>query len=194
MRNKWYGDSRDLVKWSVLIHIADKSSARRIIQIAYFRQDSVDKIDIDGELYDIPSEALKHFRDLRRIETLSSYIKISVFDKVFNNREDYLNQVKEYIKSFADHSIVFLDPDTGLEPKDPNLKHVLEIEVFEIWSALKENDILVFYQHQTNRDGQPWIDEKRTQLEKAIKVSKGSVKVAYGPMMARDVAFFYISK
>jgi len=39
MRNRWYSDKRDLVKWSILIHLARMTAATRILQIAYFRQE-----------------------------------------------------------------------------------------------------------------------------------------------------------
>lgn len=195
MRNKWYCDNRDLVKWAILTHLAKMVAATRILQIAYFRHDNFEAIEIDGELLEIPPEVKSHFRDIRRIEDLSSHIKINVFDIVFENREVYHNQAREFINSFAEEKcIVFLDPDTGLEPTRPNLTHVLEVDIRKIWTSLKSGDVLVFYQHQTNRNGAPWIEHKRSQLERAIKAPKGSVKIAHGAKLARDVAFFYVKK
>ncbi|WP_157844579.1 hypothetical protein [Dehalococcoides mccartyi] len=34
MKDKWYGDKRDLVKWGVLLTLAKMFSARRILQVA----------------------------------------------------------------------------------------------------------------------------------------------------------------
>ncbi len=195
MRNKWYSDNRDLVKWSILTHLARMASVARILQIAYFRHDDFEAIEIDGKQFEIPSEVKSHFRDIRRIEDLSSHVEINVFDAVFQNREVYHLQARDFIKSFAkEKCIVFLDPDTGLEPAHPNLTHVLEEEIRKIWVALKSGDVLVFYQHQTNRNGAPWIEPKRSQFERAIKAPNGSVKIAHGFKLARDVAFFYVKK
>jgi hypothetical protein len=195
MRNKWYSDNRDLVKWSILTHLAKRTGATRILQIAYFRHDTLAGIEIDGEPFEIPLEVKAHFRDIRRIQDLSPHVRISVFDTVFENREEYLDQARNFITSFADEKcVIFLDPDTGLEPAHPNLNHVLEQEIRKFWAALKSGDVLVFYQNQTNRKGTPWMEPKRTQFERAIEAPEGTVKIAHGLKLARDVAFFYVRK
>jgi hypothetical protein len=91
--------------------------------------------------------------------------------------------------------LVFFDPDTGLEPpNDPGLEHVLGAEVRQVWEYMKTNDTLAFYQHQTNRNGQPWIDPKRMQLAEALGVDEERVLVGQALKIARDVAFFYAKK
>jgi hypothetical protein len=54
MRPKWYGDNRDLVKWLVLINLAEMNTAKRILQIAYFRDNDFCGIEIDGKKFNIP--------------------------------------------------------------------------------------------------------------------------------------------
>ena len=51
----------------------------RILQIAYFRDDDFSGVEIDGGKFDIPSEIKSRFRDISRIEGLSSPPKVSVF-------------------------------------------------------------------------------------------------------------------
>lgn len=192
MRNKWYGDKRDLVKWSVLIQLAKRTDSVRILQIAYFREDYFEGIEIDGKTFDMPPEVEAHFRDIRKIEKLTSKVKISVFDRVFGERDLYLRQALDFIDSFShEKCIVFLDPDTGLEPANHNHNHVLDQELTAIWGKLKIADILVFYQHQNNRNGEEWIQPKKLQFETAIGVP---AKIAYGPKIAHDVVFFYAQK
>src|SRR5262249_17751130 len=48
------------------------------------------------------------------------------------------------------------------------LNHVLESELAELWAELTIGDVLVFYQHQTNRNGQSWIATKKDQLATAL--------------------------
>jgi len=60
--------------------------------------------------------------------------------------------------------------------------------------AKLKDDILVFYQHQTNRNGQPWIEPKKMQLANAIGVDESYVKVANGDSIAHDVAFYFLPK
>jgi hypothetical protein len=196
MRDRWYGDNRDLVKWTVLAHLARVNSAQHILQIAYFRHDDFSAVEIDGERLDIPIAVKTHFRNIRRIEELSLPAKIRVFDPVFRNREEYLDEAKGFISSFSDGKrIVFLDPDTGLEPaKKASLNHALDKDLKCFWCTLKTGDILVLYQHQTNRNGEEWKEPKRSQFEKAIKATSGTAKIAHGTELAHDVILIYAVK
>jgi len=195
MRNKWYGDKRDVVKWSVLIQLANIKAASRILQIAYFREDDPSRVEMDGNDHDIPAEVMAHFRDISRIHELPSHVKITVFDKVIADRNEYLDEASEFISSFKkERCIVFLDPDTGLEPANHNLNHVLDKEAKAYWDTLKHLDVLALYQHQTNRNGEAWEEPKRMQFERAIAVPHGIVKTGRGVHVARDVVLFYAQK
>jgi hypothetical protein len=50
----------------------------------------------------------------------------------------------------------------------------------------------VLYQH-ANRSG-TWIKEKKRQFEKGLHPRKGTAKIAHGPEIASDVAFFFLEK
>ena len=58
MKDIWYSDNRDLVKWSVLIKLAELCDVKQILQIAYFRKSQFGEIEIDGELYPLPETLL----------------------------------------------------------------------------------------------------------------------------------------
>jgi hypothetical protein len=195
MKDIWYADNRDLVKWSVLVKLAQIHQAERILQVAYFRPSEFSNIEIDGQQYQLPKEVISQFRDVRNIMGMNAGVLVDVFDKEFEDRKVYQKAVNEYISSYRkEKCIIFLDPDTGLQPRKPGLKHVLNTEVKEIWASIKKGDVLVFYQHQTNRNGTPWVEEKRKQLSEAIQIFVRQVKVAHSQSIARDVVFFYIVK
>ena len=197
MQHKWYADNRDLVKWSVLLRLAEINHMDRILQIAYYRPSKFGIIQIDGSDNNIPNAVLKHFRRMQNIRKLNSKIRVSIFDETFENRHEYHDDVITYLSKFKNFKcIVFLDPDTGLQPPSGNcaLQHVLDSEVKQIWNAMKNYDILVFYQHQTNRNGQPWIEPKRDQLARAIGIENNAVKIAKSDSIARDVVFYYLAK
>ena len=59
---------------------------------------------------------------------------------------------------------------------------------------MRPGDVLVFYQHKTNRNRQPWIEPKRVQFEHALGLESGEAKLAWGPTIVCDVAFFYCHK
>ena len=195
MQGKFYSDKRDLVKWAVLHRLAEIFQAQRILQLAYYRRSDFPKVTIDDEEYDIPKEVIGHFRDLKTISNINSTIRVAVFDHLFEDRHTYLNAAKAFLSNFRQQRcLVFLDPDTGLEPQNPSLDHVLESEAKAIWKETKSGDVYVFYQHQTNRAGRPWIEPKRGQLERALGLPEHSIKIAQGPNIARDVVFFYKQK
>ena len=198
MRDQWYSDKRDLVKWSVLLLLAKKRKADRIIQIACYNASDYGKIEIDGEQHAMPEEVISHFRNIGKISGLTTHPEITVFDASFGkpDMDSYFAAAKKLIDSFnQERCIVFLDPDTGLEPKGKaDEKHVLERDLKVIWDALPKGWMLVFYQHQTNKKGQEWIEPKREQFAKAIGIPVRTVKKAYGPKVANDVVFFFSTK
>jgi len=198
MRDCWYADKRDLVKWGVLTVLAKKYEARNVLQIAYCNPCEFGGIEVDGEIFSIPDEVISHFRDIRKVENLAGPARVSVFDAPFfqSNRAEYHEAVKRYVQSHRENrTIVFLDPDTGLEPNGKaDYKHVLNEEVRTVWDSLPKNWLLVFYQHQTNRSGVPWVEQKRAQFATALGVTEDQVKVAHGPKVANDVTFFFSVK
>ncbi len=195
MRDKWYSDNRDLVKWGVLLRLAELYDMATILQVAYYRSTPWDEksIEIDGCAYPLPLEVVNHFRNIKNIATLRSKARVVVLDAPCHDRAQYLQCILMAIrKPRKEPVIVFLDPDTGLEPRGrAGLEHVLETELREIWHALRRGDLLAFYQHQTNRAGRSWVEEKQTQFERAIGLEPGGCKLAQGKEIARDVAFFF---
>lgn len=210
MRDIWYADKRDLVKWATLYHLAHIFKGSRIIQIAFYRKENkFGKIIIDNQEKEIPKEVISHFRDIHKIKDIKFQVPVEIFDTSFEykkeeakqHRHNYLLSAIERLGSYRKEKlIVFLDPDTGLQPMQTKLKtkqkpeHVSEEEVRKIWDALKPKDVFVLYQHQTNRNGKSWIEPKQIQFAKAIGLSNDAVKWAYGPEVANDVVFFYAQK
>jgi len=195
MQDRWYADKRDLIKWGVLLRLAGSFEAPRILQLAFYRPSEFGQLVIDGQAHNIPEEVIAHFRDLRTIGSISSEIRVTVFDPVFEDRPTHLQAILALLSAFGrERCIVFLDPDTGLEPQNPSLDHVLNDEAGSIWNNMKKGDVFVFYQHQTNRAGQPWIEPKRNQLAEALQVQPDAIKMAQAPDIANDVLFFFIQK
>lgn len=195
MQNRWYVDNRDLAKWGVLLKLAEIFGMQRIVQLASYRPNAFGQILIDGQAYDLPAEVLSHFRDLRKICGITLQPQVTVFDSLLEDRVSYLQSALEFLKDFSnERCIVFLDPDTGLEPRKPDFKHVLNEEVKAIWNALKRGDIFVFYQHQTNRAGRPWIEAKRNQLAAALGVNSSAIRAANSPDIANDVVFLFAQR
>lgn len=206
MKDKWYGDKRDLVKWGVLLHLASRYGASRIVQVAYYRPETIppEPIEIDSRKCPMPDAVYKHFRNVMDIARLSSSsVQIQVVNSMWSARARasgaYMQEVEAELAQLPIDSpcIIFLDPDTGLEPPKgkPKLEHVLESELEQIWrKAVRVNDVLVFYQHKAGRKkGESWIKPKKEQFESALHICNGAAKLAGGEA-ATDVVFFFAQK
>jgi hypothetical protein len=118
MQDGWYGDKRDLIKWGVLLRLADFFQAKRILQLTFYRPTKkFGPLIIDGQEDPIPPEVIAHFRNVRAIQSLSSSIKVTVFDSPFQERDPYLQAVLAFLSAFRQECcVVFLDPDTVSSP------------------------------------------------------------------------------
>jgi len=138
VRDTWYSDNRDLVKWSVLFRLAERFGACLILQIAYFRPSTFGSVIIDGQEVTVPPEVLQHCRSIQNVKKIKSNVRILIFDDLIKDRAIYLNGAISFIKSHRNEPrIVFLDPDIGLEPTRTrsSLGHVLESEALAFWDA-----------------------------------------------------------
>ncbi len=199
MKDKWYGDNRDLIKWGTLLELASRYESKHILQVLYYRPSEWEQIEIDGTNAGIAKEVIQHFRNVDSIRNLVCPVAIEVLQEEFSDRTKYLQAVIGAIQARRIRpGIIFLDPDTGLQPPGGKYgpTHVLDSELGEVWRSLEPLDVLVFYQHQTNRAGDPWIESKKSQFAKAIGSQMDQVKHAHAPgwNTARDVAFFFLAK
>jgi len=195
MKDEWYGDNRDLVKWGALLELARRFDASCIMQVLYRRPSEWGQLEIDGERVQLPVAVLQHFRNPANISAIQAGTQIAVVTDPFENREKYLQTVLKRLKGDGGKPrIVFLDPDTGLESRKPGPAHVLESELAAIWREMDPDDVLVLYQHQTNRNGTPWIASKKAQFETALGLKPGGAKLVSAPNIARDVALFFVRK
>ncbi|MEN6420847.1 MAG: hypothetical protein ABFD76_02775 [Smithella sp.] len=195
MRDKWYADKRDLVKWGGIMHLLDKNkSIKKVIQVAYYRKDTWPSIDFneDKDPVNIPSHVLKHFRDINLIANLDSRIEVYAQEFSHKTRQQYTNDLCEMMKGIQEKKIVFLDPDTGLEPKKCKVENVKHCEVKQIFAALKSGDYLVFYQHKFFDSN--WDEIRRSELAGSCGLSKSKIKTWKANEIANDVIFFFIEK
>lgn len=207
MKAQWYGDSRDLIKWGCLLHLAEQYEASKILQVAFLTETPWPKLTIDSggnneREVELPDTVKLHFRDINHITLLKTRVSsdsgrqfgIEVLSDAFSDRGKYLAGVLQTIKGLTGPTaIVFLDPDNGLAPKKSNEKHVRENEVRQIWSALRAGDVLALYQHKTNRRGNTkWAEDKRDQLETVLD-EPHKVKIATSTKPG-DIAILYCQK
>jgi len=191
MRNQWYADGRDLIKWGVLLHLAESWNLKRIVQVAYLRPDtSLPTLECKAKTIQVSDLVLSHFRDIRDIRRLakSSGLDIGVIETPYepNSRTDYsLKVIEQYRNEIKKPTAVFLDPDTGIAERNAKPEHVTSAEVSSIWNALAPSHWLILYQH-SNRHKE-WLSNKRDEFSRAI--GSRTIETFRARTGARDVAF-----
>jgi hypothetical protein len=192
MKELWYGDHRDLVKWGALVHLAQEEGIERIVQVPFLRETEPPRLQSDGVEFEMACEVWVHFRNLLRIKVLGPQtgIAIEVIEDAFEarKRSEYLEVVQNHLRQWSgSRKIVLLDPDTGIEPKAAKPEHVTMQEIRELWEVLSSGDWLAVYQHRY-RD-RNWQATTRSKF--AVACGAGhDVKTFTEPTIASDVAVF----
>ena len=142
----------------------------------------------------VTDEVWKFFRDIRHIEQLGEKLDIGIkvvaeqFDHA--NRASYLGSVIAHIRNSRRPLLVFLDPDTGLEPKHCDVKHTTAKEIQGTWGELRQGDWLVLYQHARHKP--QWTRTVSRQLR--ILCGGAGVEIARSDRVGKDVAFMCIER
>ncbi len=194
MKDSWYGDNRDFVKWGTLVHLAHREGIERVIHVAFLRK--VERFPLEtssGEVH-IADEVWEHFRNVGSVERLgrNTGLDIEVIAQPFDpvQRQSYIDNVTATLRRYHKKKVVLLDPDTGIEPQRAKPEHVKKAEIRQVWEALAEGDWLVVYQHEFRKKG--WRDLKRREFERAYFT--GEAEVFESRAIANDVVFFATRK
>jgi len=193
MRHEFVGDDRDLFKWSLILDLAEPD--KTVVYVPMARPDERLRSANDHHLRD---DVKRYFRENRMnaVEAMCpSRISVASWDHYTNeNREAYFDGVCRLLARDVSGTprVVFLDPDTGMEPPRSSAKHVhvRDASLKDVWQSMRRDDILVVYQHAplSKKDG--WIAERKAQFAGAIGVEPPSVELR--PKL--DVCFFWSTK
>lgn len=188
MRDTWYADQRDLVKWGTLAHLAERHSLAAIVQVAYLRSGERNALlSGDGEV-PIPRAVWSFFRDVRAVRDLGRLLhrEIIVIDEPFRprRRQQYREAVVESLRSIEGRKIVLLDPDTGIAPAKPSGKHATAEDIAAVWEVLQPGDWIAVYQHRSR--SKTWKQDAR---ERFAAVCGDAVCQFAAPKIASDVLF-----
>ena len=195
MRDEWYGDDRDVVKWSALVHLARREALSTILHVAMYRpnQAPAPLTTAYGKM-DPPAEVFRHFRDLDDIQRLAAAtgLAIEVWKEPFTDRAAYFVRVCDRLRTLrGGPSLVLLDPDIGLVPETPGPEHVTSAEVAAVFEALRPGDLLVCYQHA--RKQQDWRGRARRAFANAPGLPSFEVEMLQSAL-ARDVLLLAVKK
>lgn len=205
MRDWWYGDKRDVVKWGTICVLAQKKFIRTVLQVALYRPDSPNyQLTMEGTAEPLPIKVIQHFRDIDDIQRLAANLNLRIdihkdlfqWSPEFRTREDfrkaYFNGVTCKIRHYSDAVIVFLDPDTGIAPDNYRYEHVTHQEIQTVLRAMKPSDVLLFYQHARLGDGD-WLNSTKQEFSQAVGMGVPVDTITCNEI-ANDVAFFVVER
>lgn len=194
MRNEFYGDRKDLWKWTIVLNEAGDS--RPVLYAAMFRPDGKVKYEtgIRADVVDFfrnERKALNVQKECSRIKLLSSQIVPFLETYVPERLDAYLAPIKQVLESRSDtcNYVVFLDPDTGIREKSGR-EHACKRLLTSVWKSMRPGDTLLIYQHYARKKVDSWISEKSELIAETLQTKISDI----APKLHSGVCFFLIDK
>jgi len=202
MKHQYYGDSRDIAKWTTLVQLARMHDLASIVQIAMLTPDDDtrhggqrdDPADADPDVRRFFVEERERFArdpELRSIagatrlgEWLHPPLAIEVMDAPFQprSRAAYFTNAGSRLSSLGVPTLAFLDPDVGIAATRATEKHVACDELAQIWEALDLGSVLAVFQFEQRRPG--WDKTAVELFARAVGVSPQAVTCWQYPRVA----------
>jgi hypothetical protein len=197
MKNQYFGDIRDLFKYDLIQRIVKEiSSLQKFTFIPMLTKYEPNRGD--GNKRDF-ARAKKDGRPGTNNEELIAFLKkygeIDKDKRDFKKIRDYFNSEDIKVEIYNDegyefehkardsyfknipgeylhNSLVFVDPDIGLEVKTCKEKHLRYREVRKLYDCMDEGSILMIYQHYRrarNKHKEYLPPERANKLKKEVK-------------------------
>jgi hypothetical protein len=138
-----------------------------------------------GRLQEIDDD-LEYFQGIRSYFKKENIIVDILHTNTFSheNRENYFKQV---FATFPVKSLILLDPDTGLEVKNPTQRHLLFEEVKKIYDHMDNYSILMIYQHIPRVIREGYIGKRCNELAVVTAVRPETIT-------DNEIVFFVMTK
>lgn len=184
MKTQYLGDVRDLFKYDLIQRILKEvSSLQGFTFISMLTKNDPksgegNKRDFDkakaGTNNKDLMKSLKRYnkidpneRDFTEVEKhfKSKGVKITIYkeNEFFErkSREDYFKKIEKRLLS---NSLIFVDPDIGLQIKNSTKKHLLYSEVKELYERMDEYSILMIFQYFPREDHTEYLSRRANEL------------------------------
>lgn len=209
VKHQYFGDSRDLFKYDLLLDLAEAHGARRLTLIpmltppdtsGHGRLTPARGGSRNPAIYDFLRQAVASGqRDIRQLRELMSSLGVTYLpyrdDRFFDpdERSEYFEAVPN---SSLENALIFFDPDTGLETgthrymmgQGPH-KYLKYADLAGVWARAANDSVVVVYQHLQRHAGRRTRDIQR-RLEDLSSRLTTSVCAA----QRRDLAFLVAAK
>jgi len=130
--------------------------------------------------------------DMEYFSGIESYFRqeniiVDVLQKDRFSHEHRANYFGKLFEKFPKKSLVFLDPDTGLEVRNPTRRHLLFDEVKKIADHMDNTSILMIYQHFPREIHNGYIRSRCAQLSELTGIPPVSIT-------DNEIVFFLLVK
>ncbi|MDZ4230775.1 MAG: hypothetical protein U1B77_03035, partial [Dehalococcoidales bacterium] len=193
MKNQYFGDNKDLFKYDLVCYLIRRGLADRFTFIPMLTMN-----DNTGQGKDrVRSKAkagsensclvtfLDRFadRNKRDVKKLRGFLKkygieAEIFGDYFHHeeRERYFQDVS---KKLPPKSLIFVDPDVGLQVKRTRDKHIKYCELNNLFERMDKSSILMLYQHFPRIRTQSNIQKYFYDRSIKLKETGGSLLIDY---------------
>lgn len=207
MNKQFLGDERDLFKFDLIKEIIQGKSKIEFFTYIPMLTDNDYRRENHGNKRNLKDAKAGSNNELL-IDKLEEYKKIPIKDRTFYQIKRYFKELDidnkfyqeneifnndnrfQYFKNIPyellSKSLIFIDPDTGLQPKKSlNEKHILYWEVSYLYDQMDNDSLLIIYQHSTHK--KDFLLEVERGLETNINCSPLYIS-------DKDIAFFFLTK
>jgi len=212
MNSSFSGDTRDLFKFDLVRHIMksfpDLNSFSFIPMLTDPAEPAKERSDTVRDLRKAFSagragsrnrDLMVHLGRLHEIEDdldyfegIRAYFKNeNIFADIVHpdrfSHEHRAEYFQKMFEKFPRQSLIFLDPETGLEVKNPTQRHLLFDELNKIADAMDSRSILMVYQHFPRRSREGYVRSRCSQIEDVTGIKTVSIT-------DNEIVFFLLTK
>lgn len=142
-------------------------------------------------------KSLKHWQGWYK-PRVANYHTLEPVDEIFFTHEQRSTYWEKFQNLLSEkNSLVFVDPDTGLETRDENYmrrqgfdKYLLNKDLRHLYDKLHDSSVLMIYQHLPNNANQH-VQQAEGRVKQLIEVCGQQLAIAY---REHDLAFLFIVK
>lgn len=201
MKNQYFGDIRDLFKYDLIEHVLWEChfDAFYFVPMLTPNDESREgsKTDYSKAKAGFKNTKLLTFlkdkvnNNIREVDQIHSYFQNIGFRYSFKrdtfNQESRKEYFKNVVSEIPENSLIYLDPDIGLETKYPNEKHLLFSEIKFILDNCDNSSVLMIYQHFTRENHLTFLKKKIEKLLKEIHINPSYIS-------DNEIIFFFLTK
>ncbi|WP_028319536.1 hypothetical protein [Desulfobulbus elongatus] len=207
---KYFGDSRDYFKYDLITHLLKSGVVSNYAFVPMLTNHRVDgegnktPKHIEGKSTELlsfidrcGSKSLEHWEAWLK-PLVGSYVTVQPVNEVFfvdSTRNKYWESFDAVLRTR--NSLIFVDPDTGLETGKPSYlrkmgreKYILNDELAKLSQSLDDSSVLMIYQHLPNNK-HIYEESVNKKIKQAIEASNCSSVLAY---REDDLAFLFVVK